>query len=175
MVRLNNESAVSAASKFSQLNDPMKTRQFVRDLAVEMPVEAAAGKETLTRVGLARAIARSHTLSLRDAKSLVDMVVDEMFAALAFSGTLKLHKFGVFTVRAKAARPGRNPGTGEFAPITARRVVRFRAAAKLKFAISKGQSLEEPERRTMAANQPINLERRAKFQRFDAEDRSGEV
>jgi len=43
-----------------------------------------------------------------------------------------VHGFGNFTLREKRARPGRNPKTGEMVPITARRVVTFRASQKVK-------------------------------------------
>ena len=40
--------------------------------------------------------------------------------------------FGNFEVRHKNARPGRNPKTGEEMPISARRVVTFKASRVLK-------------------------------------------
>ena len=45
---------------------------------------------------------------------------------------MKLSGFGAFSVRGKGARMGRNPRTGEAVPISPRRVVTFRASARLK-------------------------------------------
>ena len=45
---------------------------------------------------------------------------------------VKISSFGRFTVRDKAPRTGRNPKTGESAPIPPRRVVVFRPSPKLK-------------------------------------------
>ena len=45
---------------------------------------------------------------------------------------VKLAGFGVFNMRDKPERPGRNPKTGEDIPITARRVVTFHASGCLK-------------------------------------------
>jgi integration host factor subunit alpha len=45
---------------------------------------------------------------------------------------VKLSGLGNFHLRDKASRPGRNPKTGEEIPISARRVVTFRAGQKLK-------------------------------------------
>jgi integration host factor subunit alpha len=45
---------------------------------------------------------------------------------------VKLSGFGNFQIRRKAARPGRNPRTGEVIPIEARNVVTFHASQKLK-------------------------------------------
>ena len=46
--------------------------------------------------------------------------------------TVKLSGFGVFQVREKRARMGRNPKTGEPAAITPRRVISFRASQIMK-------------------------------------------
>ena len=48
---------------------------------------------------------------------------------------VKISGFGNFQIRTKAARPGRNPRTGELIPIEARRVATFHASHKLKDAI----------------------------------------
>ena len=46
--------------------------------------------------------------------------------------TVKLSGFGVFQVREKRARMGRNPKTGEPAAINPRRVISFRASQIMK-------------------------------------------
>ncbi len=51
---------------------------------------------------------------------------------MAEGTTLKITNFGSFSVRHKGTRMGRNPKKGEEAPISARRVVVFRTAQKLK-------------------------------------------
>jgi integration host factor subunit alpha len=63
---------------------------------------------------------------------------------------LKISNFGNFNLREKAARPGRNPRTGEFRMIQPRRVVTFHASNTLKsqiegkpIALQKG-TLDEP-------------------------------
>ena len=43
-------------------------------------------------------------------------------------GTYRIHGFGTFTVKTRAARKGRNPQTGEPVSIKAKKVVRFKAA-----------------------------------------------
>ena len=45
---------------------------------------------------------------------------------------VKLSGFGNFDLRDKRQRPGRNAKTGEEIPITARRVVTFKAGQKLR-------------------------------------------
>jgi integration host factor subunit alpha len=62
--------------------------------------------------------------------------VEAIFAViktdLQQGGPVILRRFGTLQVRAKRARIGRNPKTGDPAAIAARRVVRFTAGATLK-------------------------------------------
>ena len=71
-------------------------------------------------------------MSRTEAACLVDAVLAEMKRALARGDDLKVTGFGVFQVRDKATREGRNPQTGELLAISARRVVRFKASSVLK-------------------------------------------
>ena len=71
-------------------------------------------------------------LNRKEARQLIDSYFEELIASLAVGENVKLAGFGNFDLRDKVARPGRNPKTGEEIPITARRVVTFRAGQKLK-------------------------------------------
>ena len=57
--------------------------------------------------------------------------------ALERDEQVKLSGFGVFQVRAKRARMGRNPKTGEPAEIEPRRVIGFRASQVMKARIDR--------------------------------------
>lgn len=90
----------------------------------------------LTRQEIALALHRRlGNISHREAKRLTDCVIEEMVETLAAGETLKLHDFGSFVVRSKQERAGRNPRTGDPAPIQARRVVVFKAAPNMKAAV----------------------------------------
>ena len=84
---------------------------------------------TVTRDALRDAVHAELGLPLREAAELVDEVIAERLSA---GEEVKISSFGSFTVRDKGLRIGRNPKTGEPAPIEPRRVVVFRASAKLK-------------------------------------------
>ncbi len=71
-------------------------------------------------------------LNRREALELVNSYFEELTASLAVGEQVRLSGFGRFDLRDKNERPGRNPKTGEKVPITARRVVTFRAGNKLK-------------------------------------------
>jgi integration host factor subunit alpha len=65
-------------------------------------------------------------------------LLDHIQDALVEGETVKLSRFGNFTVRAKRQRVGRNPKTGEEVPITPRRVVTFRPSQMLRDFVEKG-------------------------------------
>jgi len=97
----------------------------------------------LTKADLAEHLFSTLGLNKRESKELVELFFEEIRASLENGESVKLSGFGNFNLRDKSERPGRNPKTGEEIPITARRVVTFRAGHKLKsrvehFAESKG-------------------------------------
>jgi len=71
-------------------------------------------------------------LSRRQAKELIDAVLEEIVSTLVAGADVSLRGFGKFAIRQKRERPGRNPKTGAAAPITAGRVVTFKASEILK-------------------------------------------
>ena len=71
-------------------------------------------------------------LSKADSRELVDLFIEEIVGSLAVAEQVKLPLFGNFELRDKNERPGRNPKTGESIPISARRVVTFKAGLTLK-------------------------------------------
>ena len=87
---------------------------------------------TATRATLSDAVYREVGLSRDESAQLVDAVLEIVAQALERGETVKLSSFGIFSVRGKTERVGRNPRTGVEAPITARRVVVFRASRKMK-------------------------------------------
>ncbi|MFN3629544.1 MAG: integration host factor subunit alpha [Casimicrobiaceae bacterium] len=88
--------------------------------------------ESLTKADLAEVLFDRLGLNKREAKDMVDFFFEELRGALERGEEVKLSGFGMFSLREKPPRPGRNPKTGEEIPITARRVVTFHASNKLK-------------------------------------------
>ena len=91
-----------------------------------------ADNETITRRELADAVYAAASIQRKDAAGFVDQVIDEISEALARDGVVKITNFGVFLVRSKSERTGRNPKSGGKAIISPRRVVVFKPAAGLK-------------------------------------------
>jgi integration host factor subunit alpha len=88
--------------------------------------------ETVTRAEVTDAIVREVGVTRQESADLLDRTLELIGAALEHEEEVKLARFGNFVVRSKSAREGRNPKTGEEAPIAARRVVTVRPSPMLK-------------------------------------------
>ena len=97
----------------------------------------------LTKADLSECLFNTIGLNKREAKELVESFFEELRTALEKGEGVKLSGFGNFNLRDKSERPGRNPKTGEEIPITARRVVTFRAGNKLKSRVEDYAGSEE--------------------------------
>ncbi len=70
--------------------------------------------------------------SKKEASEIVEAVFDTMKDVLADGEKIKISGFGNFVVHEKKERIGRNPQTGEPIPISARKVLTFKASQVLK-------------------------------------------
>jgi len=85
---------------------------------------------------LIESVATKAGMSRADATKAVDAVLDSVTQTLAGGGSISLVGFGTFTVKARAARMGRNPRTGEAIQIKASNVPGFKAGKALKEAVN---------------------------------------
>ena len=99
----------------------------------------ASGK-TLTRMDLSEAVFRDVGLSRNESAALVSQVLTHVSDALVAGGQVKISGFGTFSTRDKSARVGRNPKTGEEAPIPPRRVLTFRPSHLMKDRVAAGNA-----------------------------------
>lgn len=91
--------------------------------------------ETTTRADLVDAVYASSQLTRSDATLFVDTVLETIYKMLENGKEVRIPRFGIFSVRQKGERVGRNPKTGEEVMITERRVVLFKPAPVLKTAM----------------------------------------
>ena len=70
--------------------------------------------------------------SKNEGKEIVDMIFEFMQEGLAEGKTIDIYGFGKFEVNERAERMGQNPLTKEKIVIPACKVVKFKAAKKLK-------------------------------------------
>ncbi|MBK9494194.1 MAG: DNA-binding protein HU-beta [Alphaproteobacteria bacterium ADurb.BinA280] len=84
---------------------------------------------------LIAAVAATAELSKADAARAVDAFVSTISETLAAGDSVTLVGFGTFAVKARAARTGRNPQTGEEIKIKASKNPTFKAGKALKDAL----------------------------------------
>ena len=96
-------------------------------------------EKTLTRMDLSESVFREVGLSRIESADLVESVLDKISASLVSGEQVKISSFGTFSIRQKNARVGRNPKTGEEAPIPPRRVLTFRPSHLMKDRVSEGK------------------------------------
>ncbi|NLA89633.1 MAG: integration host factor subunit alpha [Alcaligenaceae bacterium] len=92
-------------------------------------------KPSLTKADLTELLYDRVGVNKREAKDIVDAFFGQISEVLIAGEPVRISGFGNFQLRDKAARPGRNPKTGDLIPISARRVVTFHASQKLKEAV----------------------------------------
>lgn len=95
---------------------------------------------TITKIELTQAIVDGIGLNNREAKEMVEAFFEEVSKALESGEEVKLSGYGVFNLRDKPERPGRNPKTGEEIAVTARRVVTFHASSVLREAVEEANT-----------------------------------
>lgn len=71
-------------------------------------------------------------LSHRDVEAIVATFFEEITRRLAENGRVELRGFGAFSTRARDARTGRNPRTGETVPVDAKRVPYFKPGKEMR-------------------------------------------
>jgi nucleoid DNA-binding protein len=86
------------------------------------------------------AVAVEAELSRREASRIVEFILEEIKTALRRGDRVALNPFGSFVVRARRAREGRNPKTGERISIAAHKVPAFVAGRSLKEAVDATRS-----------------------------------
>ena len=85
----------------------------------------------MTRANLVERLALCADISKRDADAVVRTVFEAMSQALARGDRIEMRDFGVFSVRQREPREGRNPQTGEAVPVAAKKALHFRAGRRL--------------------------------------------
>lgn len=100
---------------------------------------------TMLRSELVILLSEEHPhLPLKRVEQAVDVIFEEISAALERGDRVELRGFGAFSVRHRDARMGRNPRTGESVPVPAKKVPFFKAGKELRMRINNG---EDPEAR----------------------------
>lgn len=90
----------------------------------------------MNKAELIDAVAAATELSKADATRAVDAIINQITGTLKRGDQVTLVGFGTFQVKARAARAGRNPQTGQTIQIAATNVPGFKAGKALKDAVN---------------------------------------
>ena len=89
----------------------------------------------MNKAELIQAVAEKSGFSKKDAGVALEAVIDAITDALKAGEKVSIVGFGTFAVKARAARTGKNPQTGETIEIAASKAPAFAAGKALKDAI----------------------------------------
>lgn len=86
----------------------------------------------MTKRDLVIKIAQNTDLTQNEVKSVIEGILDSIVDALAEGDKVELRDFGVFKVKDRKERIGRNPRTGDTVSIGAKRIAYFKPGKLLK-------------------------------------------
>ena len=134
------------AKKAAKKKAPAKKKSAVRKSAKKaapapakaVKVTAVAGK-TVTASALLQTIADHMGIKKSEAKTMVEGYTDVVKAYVLKGAKVKIGDIGMIMVRARKARMGRNPQTGEPVKIKASKKLAFRQSAVMKAQVMGGR------------------------------------
>lgn len=91
----------------------------------------------MTKKELISAVAQKAGLKKAAAEKAVNAAIEAVVEAISKGERVAIPGFGIFNIRERKERKGRNPRTGKEIKIPARKVVAFTAAKALKEAVNK--------------------------------------
>ena len=86
----------------------------------------------MTKKDIVNQIVEKTDYKQTEVKDIVQLTLDTIVSALVADRNIELRNFGVFKVKKRRPRQGRNPRTGEIVPVPERRVVVFKPGLELK-------------------------------------------
>ena len=97
---------------------------------------------TMTKRELVIRVANKLGMTQSDVSKVIEGTFETISQALAEGKRWELRDFGVFEVKTRASRIGRNPRTGDQVPVPERRVVTFRPGKRMKEIVSRSTPAE---------------------------------
>jgi len=86
----------------------------------------------MTKKDIILKVADQTKLKQTDVKRVIQLTIDCMIDALMRGEKIELRNFGVFKVKQRKSRTGRNPRTGQTVPVPPRKVVVFKPGLDMK-------------------------------------------
>ena len=92
---------------------------------------------TMNKTDIIAAVAEKTGMTKKDAERVINATIETIEGGLVKGDKVQISGFGIFEVKAREARVGRNPRTKETIEIPATRLPAFKAAKALKDAVAK--------------------------------------
>ena len=86
----------------------------------------------MTKKDIILKVADDSNLKQTDVKRVVQKTFDCIVDALVRGEKIELRNFGVFKIKERKSRTGRNPRTGQLVPVPPRKVVVFKSGLEMK-------------------------------------------
>ena len=94
----------------------------------------------MTRLDIAKVVATEANLTQQKANEAVVELFNVLKDALKLGERIECRGFGIFTVRERSPRIGRNPRTGEEAPISKGKTIKFKPGKEFKEQVAKSNA-----------------------------------
>lgn len=98
----------------------------------------------MTKAELIEGLSNKLGLAKAEAERAVNIVLEDIVAALKNGDRVNISGFGTFSVSTRGARVGRNPKTGESIQISASRSAKFRAGKQLRDSLNEAGGGGQP-------------------------------
>lgn len=86
----------------------------------------------MTKKGIVLNIAKKTSLKQTEVKKIVQLMLNYILDSLVKGETVELRNFGIFKVKSRKAKMGRNPRTGEAVPVPPKKAVTFKPGLLMK-------------------------------------------
>ncbi|MFH1459598.1 MAG: HU family DNA-binding protein [Candidatus Omnitrophota bacterium] len=86
----------------------------------------------MTKKDIVLKIASETKMKQQDIKKIVQKTLDAVIDSLVNGKTVELRNFGIFKVKSRKGRTGRNPRTGQVVPVPPKKVVVFKPGLEMK-------------------------------------------
>lgn len=138
MARKAAKKTTKTAKKAPARKSAAKSKKAAAPAPKAVKVSATAGK-TVTASALLQSVADHLGIKKSEAKAFVEGYTDVVKAYVMKGAKVKIGDIGMIMIRARKARMGRNPQTGEPVKIKASKKLAFRQSAVMKQAVMGGR------------------------------------
>ena len=105
---------------------------MTEEFNAEVPTPETPDSASVTKKDIVMKVSNSTNLTQIDVKKIVQRTLDVIVESLEEGHTVELRNFGVFKVKTRRGRLGRNPRTGDEVAVPEKKVVVFKPGLILK-------------------------------------------